>query len=423
MRYRAIGSGLAAAAVLSVAAWGQGPQPGTGPGAAGKAAGSPSPTLQATVETAQIDLIYPDRYAVPVVLEPSRRVILMAPMDGIIQDVPIPVGSAVRDRAEIAKLDRSEAMVKLRIAEANVKEAEAEAAPTKSAVALARVEAARARADLAKLELERCTLRAPFAGKLMAAPVSPGQYVAKGINIAEVADVSTLKVLVPVDRTTVNPGNDLELIVEGKPVAGKVQSLVPLPETYAALRELAVPWAAAWTIIPNPNGALEPGQRARGPFTPTAPITAVANRAVKESESGGAMVQIARYGNILDLPVKVLGDAGFERTQVSGAFLPSDAVIVESSVPLIAGTVIRFSGEAAVSGAVNGNAGTLMDVSPPIGGPARPSTGRIAPIGSPDNQPTKGVGARTKAGASAPTKAAAPKAPAKPATGGSVTPF
>jgi multidrug resistance efflux pump len=68
-------------------------------------------------------------------------------------------------------------------------------------MAEARLDAARARAELAGLDLERCILRAPFAGRLLAAPVDTGQFVAKGTTVAELADVSRLRVLVPVDRT------------------------------------------------------------------------------------------------------------------------------------------------------------------------------------------------------------------------------
>src|SRR5208337_2329087 len=68
----------------------------------------------------------------------------------------------------------------------------------------AQFEAAQAKAELAQLELDRLTLRAPFAGRITALPVSSGQYVLKGTVIAELADVTSLKSLVPVDRRTVS---------------------------------------------------------------------------------------------------------------------------------------------------------------------------------------------------------------------------
>ena len=51
--------------------------------------------------------------------------------------------------------------------------------------------------------------------------------------------------------------------IEGQEVAGKVQAILPLPERFSVLRELATPFAAAWVVVPNPKGELEPGLRVR----------------------------------------------------------------------------------------------------------------------------------------------------------------
>jgi hypothetical protein len=55
-------------------------------------------------------------------------------------------------------------------------------------------------------------------------------------------------------------------------------------------------------------------------------------------------VQVIRNEYVTDVKVKVLGNPGPDRVQVSGALRPNDALIVSSSVPLLAGTLIRFSG-------------------------------------------------------------------------------
>ncbi len=141
-------------------------------------------------------------------LEPIRRVTLMAPADGILRAMSLAVGAMARDGQEIADLDRAEAKARVKIAEASVKEmsAEVKSASGKgdastTAIAEARLDAAKARSEIAHLELDRCSLRAPFAGRLLSASVSIGQYVSKGSAIADLADVSSLHVLVPVDRT------------------------------------------------------------------------------------------------------------------------------------------------------------------------------------------------------------------------------
>ena len=167
MKSRTIVASAVAALVVGTMALGQRPGPPNQQPAA-----APSGAQQATVETADVSLVFPDRYAVPVVLEANRRVFLVAANDGVLKSVAAPVGTNVREAGEIAQLDRAEATAKYKIATANVKEAKAEAAKGDAAAA-ARLDAAEARAELAQLELDRCTLRAPFPGKILAAPVSP----------------------------------------------------------------------------------------------------------------------------------------------------------------------------------------------------------------------------------------------------------
>ncbi len=433
MRYRAIAAATGTALVVVLATLAQGQQGPVGgrPGQNPQGNVAPPAALQASVETADLSLVFPDRYAVPVVLEPNRKVFLVAANDGILKSVAAPVGSTVREAAEIAQLDRAEATAKARIASANVKEAEAEVEKAKAGtadagIAAARLDAAKGRAELAQLELDRCTLRAPFPGKILAAPVSPGQFVNKGNTLAELADYALLKVLVPVDRTQVKAGQGIELVVEGKPITGKVMALVPLPESYAALRELATPWAGAWVNVSNTAGALEPGQRVRSPFIPMQPITAVPTRALRATEGGDNVIQVVRFGNVLDIPVRLIGDAGFDRVQVSGAFLATDAAIVESSMPMVAGTVVRFSGEPPVSGAAGANVGALVDVTPPAGvAPVRVAPvggGRVAPIGLPDANVPRGAGRPAAASGRAAAKGNTGKAAPKPASGAG-TPF
>jgi RND family efflux transporter MFP subunit len=381
---RTVSAVVGAFLVIAIAAMGRAQNPGSG-------SSSPSQsTTSARVETAALELAAPERFNVPSVLEPVRRITVVAPTDGILRSLPLAIGATVRDGQEIADLDRAEAKSKVKIAEASVKEMDAEvkAASTRdtsaAAIAAARLDAAKARAEIANLELDRCSLRAPFGGRLLSLTVSPGQYVAKGTTVGELADVSSLRVLVPVDRTAVKAGASLEVVIEGKAASGRVQTVLPLPESFSALRELATPWAGALISFDNPGGTLEPGQRVRGPWMPDAPIATVASRAVRQGASGkGSVVQVLRNDYVSNVPVRVLGPTGPERIQVSGPFRENDLVIVESSVPLAAGTFLRFDTEGSGRPVEGLNprpdeTGVVANITPPSG-----AVGRIAPIGSP----------------------------------------
>jgi hypothetical protein len=55
------------------------------------------------------------------------------------------------------------------------------------------------------------------------------------------------------------------------------------------------------------------------------------------------MVQVIRSEYVTNVPVEVLGKVGPERVQITGAFRPTDALIVSTSVPLLPGTLVRFA--------------------------------------------------------------------------------
>lgn len=420
---RATAASAALVAMILEAAWAQ------GPGRTSPPVGAPA---SARVETAPVEPSPPDRFQVPTVLEAARRVTLVATEDGLVQGIPAKVGDSVRDRQDLVLLDRTEASARVKIARAAVKEAQAavKAArePADKEKASAQVEAAEARAELAQLALDRCTLKAPFAGLVLSYPVSVGQFVTKGTTVAELADTTSLRVLVPVDRTKVKEGQTLQLVSDGKPVTGKVQAMLPLPETFAPLRELATPWSAAWVVVENPVGAgLEPGQRVRNPFLPVAPIASLPARAVQSASSeprargdGGAVVQVVRNDHVANVPVSVLGEVGPERVQVAGAFRQGDAAIVETSVPLAAGTYLRFGGvqETAVQGTPpDPNAvGAVADVgAAPATTP--PPAARVAPIGAPDSAVPRPTASRPGAATKPATK------PAPKAANGGAVPF
>ncbi len=65
-------------------------------------------------------------------------------------------------------------------------------------LAKANLEAARAALRQAEVNLERCTLKAPFDGKVLRADVDAGQFVAMGMNVGRVHAVDMAEVIVPV---------------------------------------------------------------------------------------------------------------------------------------------------------------------------------------------------------------------------------
>jgi multidrug efflux pump subunit AcrA (membrane-fusion protein) len=380
-------SGLVAAAVFtSTGVFGQGP------------------ATSAKIEAIALELTMPDRYQISEALEPIRKVTLIAPADGMVRAMEARLGSTVQESQEVAQLDRTEAAARLKVATAEVKEKEAlvKSRTPQQEIYQAQLDAAQARAELAKLELDRCTLRAPFAGRITAVPVCTGQYVLKGTIIAELADLSSLKTLEVIDRRHVTTGSSLTVKVEDQEVSGKVQAIVPLPESYAALRELATPFAAAWVVVPNVRGELSPGLRIRSTNVPSTPIAAVAKRAIKHDEARGgesSMVQVIRNDLVVNVPVQVLGELGPERVQITGRLRVADALIISTSVPLLPGTFVKFGDGGAPrssdSGANSQSGGLDAGLVSPggVGGRSSPAaTPRRGPVGSMPARPTRAGG-------------------------------
>jgi multidrug efflux pump subunit AcrA (membrane-fusion protein) len=315
---------------------------------AGSAAMGQPAANSARIETSALRLMEPDPYQVAAVLEPVRRIKVVAPLDGQIRSVDARLGAGVRESQELVQFDPSEGIYRVQIAGAEVKAKKA-ATP----ISQADVEAAQARADLAQFELKRYTVRAPFAGRIMDIQVYPGQYVLKGTTLVELADTSSLRAVLPVDRRSVATGSTITVPVEEQEVSGKVQAILPLPESFAVLRELATPFAAASVVFPNSKGQLDAGLRARPAGVPTTAIANIPRRAIRPDDlrgAAGSMVQVIRNEYVTNVPVHVLGGVGAERVQVSGAFRPRDALILGSSVPLVPGTLVRFHEAAAARG-------------------------------------------------------------------------
>lgn len=358
----------------------------------------------ATIESTPLDLTMPEKYHVTSVLEPIRRITLVAPAEGVIRSINASLGATVRASQEIAQLDRAEASARLKMAQAEVKEKQAmlkSANQSYQAFYAAQLEAAQAKVEIAQLELSRLTLSAPFAGRIMSVPVSSGQYVMKGSVIAELADLTSLKSLVPVDRRTVTEGSEAKVFVEEKEQKAKIQSILPLPETYASLRDLAAPFASAWVVIANTKGDLAPGLRVRSATLPITPLATVPRDSIKTTEgtagSGGSMVQVLRNEYVTNVPVNVLGKVGAERMQVTGGLRATDALIVSSSVALLPGTLVRFSGSATtgIEGSTPNPArqGAPSGISPPPAASSSnsPYGGQHAPRNAPPHRPGRNV--------------------------------
>lgn len=325
---------LAAAATLSAQPPGGTPAPPSGP---------------VVIKRQGVQLLAPERYKVPMMLQPLRSVDLAAVTDGLVDALRVKPGDKVAEHGEVAQLDRREEQFLVERAKAHLRAAEAELRIAKEGKggkdvverAQAQVDAAKAEVELMQLRYDRASIKSPFAGQVFRVPVVEGQYVRAGQTLATIGDTSKLKVEIPLDRTKVKAGDTIDLKVEDRTVPAKVEAVLPLDERFAPLRDLVSSVASAVVVIDNARGEHLAGQTVFAPLVPRNPVTEVPNSALANGENGSRKVQVVRGDVVRDVPVETLGQVGADRVYVSGPFAADDEVIVSLSQPLTDGTQIR----------------------------------------------------------------------------------
>lgn len=318
------------------------PPAATAPAATPPAA--PAGPEQVVVRREPLIILAPDKYRASMHLEAARVIQIVAPISGQIRSVSIQPGDKATPQLELARFDDAEVLLRLSRAEAQSKIAKAEqAAGGNAELNKAKQDAADADLNLAKLALERAVIRAPINAEVREVFVVPGQFVAAGQPMVELADTSVLKVNVPVDRRQAAVGQNVEVRVESETVPAKVRQLLPLDRRFDSLRELFETAASAVAIIENPSGKFLDGQTAYSPLVPRQPVAEVPSACVGNLAGGGRKVQVVRENVVRDVAVQLLGSVGPERVYVSGPFAERDEAIISSSRELADGTQLRPS--------------------------------------------------------------------------------
>lgn len=153
------------------------------------------------------------------VLEAEGQTEIAAGVNGVVDEVLFREGDEVTADRVLIKIDQKRYVSQARVAEANMQRAEATLAlakdlarraqqagqgasveeKAKTALALnvaeAELESARAALDLARHNLARSQVRAPYSGRINQRKVTPGSYVEEKTSIAMIADLSRLRLV------------------------------------------------------------------------------------------------------------------------------------------------------------------------------------------------------------------------------------
>jgi membrane fusion protein (multidrug efflux system) len=128
--------------------------------------------------------------------------------------------------------------------------------------AVANFETARAAVDLAKVKLDKHTIRAPFTGRLGMRKVSVGAYMSVGAPIVNLEKIDVLKVdfkLPEIHLADIKVGQPIDVVVDalpGRTFTGEIYALDPMMDVNGRALQIRA-------RLPNPNLVLRPGLFAR----------------------------------------------------------------------------------------------------------------------------------------------------------------
>lgn len=306
-------------------------------GKSGRRGGPPQPLAVAVtqVEPANIE----HRYRASGTLEPRRRAEIRPLRAGIIDSLAVEVGDTVEEGQLLARLDGRELALQARrdrIAAANA-EAELERLESlagSDAIASEEIDArryelesARATARLSRTQASTMTVRAPFAGMVIAREVDVGNLAGTATVLYEIADTSALELdlhLPEREAAGVRVGTEVDIeLVDGTTFSGTVVRRAPIVDALTGTVEFLVR-AETYPALAAPGAFV----RARVLLERREAAPSLPRRAVFELE-GQAYVYVLREGKARREAVEI-GLEGGERVEIASPLSPELPVLADA---------------------------------------------------------------------------------------------
>jgi len=253
-------------------------------------------------------------------------------------------GAVSRQQLDAALLQRDVARTQLEAARQQLSLVQTGARPEDIRMAQAQVSqadaayaAAVASLNLARAQLSNATVRAPFSGRIAEIPVSIGEYVAAGMNIATLFDDQRLEVEVAVgerDLQLVRPGAVVTVTPEalpGRMVRGAVRLVLPAADPASRSAKVRI------RLIDPPSGLL-PGTFVRAAIVVERHVGAlVIPRQALRGSNEVAVVQ----GGMVRLRTVTIGLQQGALVEVTAGLREGEPVVVLGPETLTEGQPVR----------------------------------------------------------------------------------
>jgi membrane fusion protein (multidrug efflux system) len=287
-------------------------------------------------------------------LYPNERVQVHSELPGILEQVGFEEGNSVRKDQVMANVSTKELTVRRDMARADFQLAETtlqrhQQLAVKQLVSQAQLDQTRTQRqvarynwDLAEVQLNKSVVRAPIAGVVKTKAVNAGEYIGGGKLIAEILDLSQMRVQIDVpeqDITQLRRGQDVQVELYVEPntrYPGKIHKIGV--EADARSRTFPVE-----VLMQNPEQRFRAGMLARvtidlGEFDTELVIP---RNAIIERETE-RIVYVAEEGRAVRRVIKT-GIRDNDRVQVTAGLQAGEALIVEGHTRLVNNELINVT--------------------------------------------------------------------------------
>ncbi|MFT5366275.1 MAG: membrane fusion protein (multidrug efflux system) [Candidatus Latescibacterota bacterium] len=272
-------------------------------------------------------------------IEAGESVTMVSEIDGVLVKIPFREGNAIARGDLIAQLDDAQLLAEVRREEAVLAQRKASYDRVKDVVdqgagapqdlddAAAVLKVAEADVALAKVRFSKTRITAPFDGMVGVRKVSVGAFVRPGQSIAELAQVSTLRVFFSVPErylSKLQRGSEVKVSTTAYPgyvLTGHIDVVEPaLDEKTRSVRVMV--------RLDNPGEKFRPGMSAdvSAVLSERAEALTVPNEAVFVSGSD-AFVFVVKADSTVTRRALVLGTRMADVVEVTSGLLPHEVVV------------------------------------------------------------------------------------------------
>ncbi len=281
-----------------------------------------------------------DKINLPGNIEPWNSLELMAKVSGTVAEVPAKEGDEVKAGDVLARIEEDDYQIALQRAEARYRLAKAnferdKAVFSKGVIPVAELESketnlltAKADLDNARLQLTRCTIKAPIDGVVRRLDVKVGLFLSMADPVGQLLQIDQVKAVVGIPESDISAVRQIDTIdvslqaLGDMVVTGKKHFLSPSPDTTARLYKMELQ-------LDNASRSILPGMFVRAEVVKRSVVDAIAIPFYSViSRNDEQFVFVEEDGIARKRPVK-LGIMENWMVEVTSGLNPQDKLVIE----------------------------------------------------------------------------------------------